>query len=51
MNVKDVRKGWALNKKHLFLICINVYFIRYQLKSNLHNFGKCLENGSGTFDD
>ena len=32
------------NKQHLFLISFNVYLIRYQLKSNLHNFGKCLEN-------
>ena len=28
----------------LFLISINFYVIRYQLKSNLHHFGKCLEN-------
>ena len=32
------------NKKHLFLISINVYLIRYQLKNDFHNFGKCLEN-------
>ena len=32
------------NRQHLFLISINVYLIRYQLKSNLHDFGKCLEN-------
>ena len=44
MKVKDAMKGWAITKKHLFVISINVYLIRYQLKSNSNNFGKCLEN-------
>ena len=44
MKVKDAKKGWPTTNGHLFSICINIYLIRYQLKSNLHNYGKCLEN-------
>lgn len=37
-------KGIGNNKQHLFSISINVYLARYQLRSSLHNYGKCLEN-------
>ena len=44
MKVKDARKGWATTNGHLFSFFINIYFIRYQEKSTLLNYGKCLEN-------
>ena len=39
-----MQERMSSNKQHLFLISINVYLIRCQLKSNFHNFGECLEN-------
>ena len=45
MKVKDARKGWlTTTNEHLFSISINVSLICYQLKNNLHKYGKCLEN-------
>ena len=44
MKVKDARKGLATTNDHLFSISINVCLKRYQLKRNLHNYGKYLEN-------
>ena len=44
MKVKDARKGWATTNIIYFQFHHRLFLIHYQLKSNLHNFGKCLEN-------